>query len=108
MKATIRHADYSNVPCFARVSQQSFAGAGVLPNREVMAACLRAGGKKQRDVLVEVLTDSDTQTAYRVNGQFGELVVIEHETGEFRVYDLGASDEESEAAAAEVMAEFGV
>lgn len=60
MKTTkIRHADYSNMPSFARVTGAAFSGAAVLPNRAVMSACLRDGGRRQNDVTVELFCDGD-------------------------------------------------
>ena len=101
----INHEHYSNVPSFAR-AVECFKGAAVLPNREVMGACLRAGGKRRRAVEVELIHDGELRSGYRVDGEFGELVLIDAADGSFELYDLGASDEDSEAAVAEIMAEL--
>jgi hypothetical protein len=102
----IKHADYSNVPSFARVVDDTFKGAAVLPNAEVMSACLRSGGRRLKDVEIGLLHDGELRSGYRIGGEFGELVLIDAYHGTFQVWDLGASDDDSEAAVAEIMAEL--
>lgn len=103
---TINHCDYSNTPSFSRVATAAFGGVAVLPNAEVMGACLRQGGRRSLPVEIVVIHDSDDKTAYRVGGQFGELIVIDAADGSFRQFDLGASDEDSEREVDSVLAEL--
>jgi len=102
----ITHANYSNVPSFAHLMAKCFAGVAVLPNRDVMAACLHRGANRRKDVSVELWHNGELRTAYRVGGEYGELIVIDAETGASQVYDLGASDEDSVAACTDVLAEL--
>ena len=106
--ATITHANYSNLPSFAATTAREFAEAAVLPNSEVMSACLRRGGKRSHPVEVALLADADERSAYRVGGEFGELIVIDATTGEWATYDLGSSDPDDEAAVATILGELGV
>lgn len=101
----INHEDYSNVWSFAH-AVEVFEDAAILPNREVMAACLRAGGKRARPVEVALLHDGELRSGYRVGGEFGELILIDAADGSFRVFDLGTSDEDSRAEVSGIMAEL--
>ena len=100
----ISHADYSNAPSFARVVAKAFSGVSVLPNHAVKAACFAHYGKRQREATIELVGDNDLQTAYRIGGEFGTLVVIDAEDGIFESYDLGDGDPDAEAAVAEALA----
>ncbi len=50
--------------------------------------------------------DGELLTGYQVGGQFGYLVLIDSESGVCRTFDLGASDEDSEAEVSAIMAEL--
>lgn len=106
---TISHARYSNLPSFAAACQEAFAGkVSILPNAEVMSACLSQGGRRAKEVEVAVLADDGLRTAYRVGGEFGLLLIIDAEDGSTVTHDLGSSDEDDEAAAAAALADLGV
>lgn len=104
MTATINHADYSNLASFARVCQDAFAGVAVLPNREVMAACLRCGRCRGtgKPCTVSVVCDDDNRTAYLVAGFIrDEVIVIDSRTGACEVVTV---DDD----AAETLAGMGI
>ncbi len=101
---TLNHACYSSRPSFASAVSAAFPDAAILPSSEVMDACLRAGGKKSKDVELAMLANSLGTTAYRVGGEFGMLYVLSADDGTAEVYDLGDSDEEAETECAAVLA----
>lgn len=107
LEITFSHADYSNMPSFARVAEESWSGkVAVLPNREVMSACLRAWGARARPCKVKVLLNLDICTVYQVDGKWGEIIVIDSYHGKFEMLDAGADDSETETLVAGRLAEL--